>query len=212
MEMLDTLLLWCSPQVRLALLRDDLIPELIDKIDPLSLSFDEAENIHTNLLSCINRSLWLATPDGLEELENEDWTEEVLAHETVLKQVLTPSEEYICHLCENRFSIIDGDQSNHFMEILALLIRISPYYQPEMDFLLNMQVFLAVPSCLTFFENDESIWSFLYSMIDIQREWNKDRGISRSMWKDMQLMLKTEGFEDVIETISSEHIALFFDF
>ncbi|KAK2954629.1 hypothetical protein BLNAU_10480 [Blattamonas nauphoetae] len=138
MKMLRTLIDWCSPKIRLALFKADLIPQLINTLNILSLSFTEAIDIHTCLMKTITRSLSLTTPDGLRYLRITDRNEQQSVHETVLQQVLTSSEKYICHLCLNRFSIIDGDQSWDFVDLLARLLRICPYYQSTMDFVLNM--------------------------------------------------------------------------
>ncbi|KAK2957917.1 hypothetical protein BLNAU_7093 [Blattamonas nauphoetae] len=92
MKILDTLVRFCSPGVLLALVKADMIPQLIITLNPQSLSFTESIDIHTVLVSSITGSLWLATPDGLNQLELEDGYEEQAVHETVLKQVLAPSE------------------------------------------------------------------------------------------------------------------------
>ncbi|KAK2953873.1 hypothetical protein BLNAU_11133 [Blattamonas nauphoetae] len=114
MKMRNSSILWCSPTRRLALVKADLIPQLIITLNPQSLSFDKAVDIHTCLMKTIARSFWLATPDGLEQPEITDHDEQQSVHEIVLQQVLSPSENYILHLCVNRFWIIDGKQSGHF--------------------------------------------------------------------------------------------------
>ncbi|KAK2942906.1 hypothetical protein BLNAU_22165 [Blattamonas nauphoetae] len=199
MQMIRTLLTWCSADNLLALVRTDLVYQLINTLNPLSLSFAEAEDIHICLMKSIWTSLWLATPFSLRKLEIEDGDGQHAVRETIFKQVLAPSEQFICHFCTNRFSIVDGDQSETFLGLLAQILHISPYHQPTMDFVLQMPVFLTLPSCLTFFKNDESIYWFLGAMINSQQDWNKKRGEERQMWKTVHRMLRMEGFEDVIE-------------
>ncbi|KAK2950671.1 hypothetical protein BLNAU_14342 [Blattamonas nauphoetae] len=199
MKMLQSLIANCSRKVRLALVKADLIPQLITTLNPQSLSFTEALDIHTSLMINITNTLGLATPNGLGQLGIEDDNEQEAEHETVLQQVLAPSEKYIWHLCMNRFSIVDGNQSANFLEILAKILQISHAYQPTMNFVLNMPVFLTLPSCLTFFEDDCSIWYFLDTIIDAQLEWNKRRGEERKMGKTVLRMLRMEGFEDAME-------------
>ncbi|KAK2955179.1 hypothetical protein BLNAU_9908 [Blattamonas nauphoetae] len=82
MKMLNTLLQQCSKRVHLALVKADLIPQLITTLNPHSLSFAEAEDIHINLLKPTTHSLWLATPDGLTELRIKDGNEQQAVHET----------------------------------------------------------------------------------------------------------------------------------
>ncbi|KAK2960041.1 hypothetical protein BLNAU_4924 [Blattamonas nauphoetae] len=197
--MLRALMLRCSLKIVLSLVNADLIPQLIVTLNPRSHSFAEAVDIHIFLIKSINDSLHLPTPDGLAELGIEDGDERQAVHGTVLKHVLFPSEKYIWHLCVNRFSIIDSEQSEEFLDFLALLLTICPSYQPTMDFVLHMPVALTIPSCLTFFEADDSIWSFLFHMNNTQREWNDTKGDEQQMWKTVDRVLRMEGVEDVIE-------------
>ncbi|KAK2950723.1 hypothetical protein BLNAU_14394 [Blattamonas nauphoetae] len=199
MRIVETLIESSSPKVRLALVKADLIPQIINTINPQSLSFVETDNIHINLMISITHSLSLATPDGLEDLKIEDIVGQQSVHETVLKHVLAPSEKYIWHLCVNRYSIIDGEQSRYFMELMAQLLRISPYYQPTMDFILHMPVVLTIPSCLTFFEHDHSIFWFVHNMIDAQRDWNDEGGEIHHTGRKVHRVLRMEGIEDGIE-------------
>ncbi|KAK2957541.1 hypothetical protein BLNAU_7440 [Blattamonas nauphoetae] len=199
MEMIKTLIDWCSPKVQLSLVKADLITRLINALNPLSLSFAETEDIHVNLMKITIRSLWLATPYGLYRLKVQNQNEPQAVHESVFQQVVAPSGQYICHLCTNRFSIVDGDQSKYFVELLARLLRISPYYQPTMEFVLNLPVFLTISSCLTFFEKEDSMWCFLDDMSNTELEWNDKGREVRRMCRTVNRMLSMEGIEDVIE-------------
>ncbi|KAK2955015.1 hypothetical protein BLNAU_9946 [Blattamonas nauphoetae] len=184
---------------RLALIKADLIPQLIMTLNPQSLSFAETDDIHTCLMEIITTSILFASGDALVFFGIEDHDEQQAAQETVLQQVVVPSEKYILHLCVNRYSIIDGDLSKHFLTLLTALLEISPYYRPTMEFLLHMPVILTIPSYLTFFEDDRSILIFLRDMVDAQRRWNEKGGEGREMWKKVHRLLITEGFEDVAE-------------
>ncbi|KAK2960866.1 hypothetical protein BLNAU_4263 [Blattamonas nauphoetae] len=199
MKMLDDLVLWGSSNNLLLLVKADLIPQIVVTLNLQSLSFAETEDIHINVMRIIRNSLWLATWDGLTELEIEAHDEQQAVNETVFKQVLSPSEKYICHLCVNRFSIIDGDQSERFLRLLTHLLQISPYHQPTMDIIHHMPVILTISSCLTFFDKDFTIWTFLYRMNSAQREWNDKRGEVRQMGMKVHRMLRMEGIEDVME-------------
>ncbi|KAK2953974.1 hypothetical protein BLNAU_11076 [Blattamonas nauphoetae] len=199
MEILKQRIWNSSEKVRLAFVTADLIPQLINNLNPLSISFVEAADINFCLLTVISHSVWLATPNGLTELKIYKQDEQRAVHETVSKQVLAPSEKYISHLCANRFSIVDGQQSKYFLELLARLLRISTSYHPTMEFVLRMPVILTIPSCLSFFEENHSIWSFLFDINNAQQEWNQTRGIQRQMWKTLHRLLRMEGIEDVIE-------------
>ncbi|KAK2947850.1 hypothetical protein BLNAU_17270 [Blattamonas nauphoetae] len=199
MKFVRTLFEWCSTKTRLALGKADLIPRLINTLNLPSLSLAESVDIHANLMTTITWSLWLSTPGALSQLEVKDGDEQADVRETVLQQALVPSEKYLCHLCANRFSIIVGDQSYEYMRLLSSILEITPYHQPIMDFVLLMPVFLAVPSCLAFFEHDASIDSFLYLMIASQDKWNRKREAVQQTVKTVHRILRLEGIEDVME-------------
>ncbi|KAK2952716.1 hypothetical protein BLNAU_12365 [Blattamonas nauphoetae] len=199
MKILNDLLWYCSTNDLLAIIRADLIPQIIIPLNPLSLSFAKAEDIHRNLMKIISRSLWLSTPAYLTYLEIEDRNERQTVHETILRQVLEPTEQYICHLCANRYSIIEGRLSKEFKFLLTDILEISPYYRPTMDIVLNMPVFLTIPSCLPYFEEDDSIYDFLSAILDIQLKWNKTSEEDGHRWRSVYRMSRTEGMEDVIE-------------
>ncbi|KAK2957621.1 hypothetical protein BLNAU_7520 [Blattamonas nauphoetae] len=199
MRMIDNLIEFCSAEVRLALVQAELLPQLITTLNPQSHPLQKPLISSLIFLSCVAASLRLSSPDCLEELEIEDVDEQQAVHKTVLTKVLAPSEQYICRLCMNRHSVIDGDLSDDFMELLALLLRICPYYQPTMEFVLHMPVFFTIPSCLTFFEDEKTIWRFLYQMTINQQKWNEQSGEVQQMEKEVHRMLRMEGIEDVIE-------------
>ncbi|KAK2952737.1 hypothetical protein BLNAU_12386 [Blattamonas nauphoetae] len=199
MKILNNLLWYNSTNDLLAIVRTDLIPQLINTLNPQSLSFVKAVDIHINVLDIIIHSLCLSTPTYLAYLEIEDEAEQQDVHETVLTQVLAPSEKYICHLCVNRYSILEGRLSQEFKFLLTCILEISPYYQPTMDFVLNMSVVLTIPCCLTFVKSEGSIYDFLYRMFENQREWNNTWRDQRQMWRSVHPMLKMEGIEDAIE-------------
>ncbi|KAK2958133.1 hypothetical protein BLNAU_6837 [Blattamonas nauphoetae] len=87
MMMLESLILWCLQNIRLALVKADLIPQLINTLNPLSLSFTEAVDIHVPLLKIINYSILLASPYDLARIGIEDENEQQAVRETVLKQL-----------------------------------------------------------------------------------------------------------------------------
>ncbi|KAK2954388.1 hypothetical protein BLNAU_10720 [Blattamonas nauphoetae] len=199
MEILNNLFRNSSAEVRLALVKANLIPQLIITLNPLSLSRADSQEFHVNLLTVISHSVWLAFPNTLAQLRIEDGNGPQTVHETILKQVLVPSEKYICHLCANLFSIVDGQLSTHFLELLTQLLQICLYYQPTMEIVLHMPVVLTIPCCLTFIDNDYSIWLFLSEINSIQRDWNETRRDQHQMWKIVHRLLRMEGIEDVIE-------------
>ncbi|KAK2957608.1 hypothetical protein BLNAU_7507 [Blattamonas nauphoetae] len=150
MEMLQRLLATISPEVLLALVQADLITQLIINLNPQSLSFAKAVDIHLHLMNIARSSLKLATPDGLEQLKITDQNEHQVVHDTILKQVMKHSEQYIGHLCVNRFSIVDGEISFYIRDLIVHLLRICPCSQPTMDFIIDMPVSRSMVTTLSF--------------------------------------------------------------
>ncbi|KAK2949831.1 hypothetical protein BLNAU_15226 [Blattamonas nauphoetae] len=93
MKMLQRFTLTCSAKLRLALVRADLITQLIVTLNPQSLSFAEAASIHINVMKSITLSFCLSTRDGLASLEIEDGDEQQAVQETIFRQVVAPSEK-----------------------------------------------------------------------------------------------------------------------
>ncbi|KAK2948501.1 hypothetical protein BLNAU_16570 [Blattamonas nauphoetae] len=90
-------------------------------------------------------------------------------------------------------------QNKQFLEFLARLLRICPFYQPTVEIVLNMSVFLAIPSCLAFIEEESSIWDFLFELYTFPQERNRIGGEQQQMRKTVHRMLRMEGIEDVME-------------
>ncbi|KAK2956777.1 hypothetical protein BLNAU_8230 [Blattamonas nauphoetae] len=199
MKIQKNVIMHSSPKHHLALIKADIIPQIITTLNPLSLPLTEAADIHTHLISTITDSFWLPTTIFLSQLGFQDSNGQQTVHGTILRQVLAPSEKYICHLCVNRYSILVAGQCMSFLALFANLLKICTYSQPTMDFVLQMPVFLTIGSCLTFFEKEESNFVFLDLMADAQWEWNKNDGKVGQMWKTVQRMLRMEGIEDAIE-------------
>ncbi|KAK2956978.1 hypothetical protein BLNAU_8053 [Blattamonas nauphoetae] len=82
MKMVSSLVMKCSPHILLALVKADLIHQIIESLNPLFLSFPEAVNIHTCLVRSISRSVWLTTPYYLAVLRIEDGNEQQAVRET----------------------------------------------------------------------------------------------------------------------------------
>ncbi|KAK2952633.1 hypothetical protein BLNAU_12461 [Blattamonas nauphoetae] len=72
MQMLSSMMINCSENIGFSLAKADLIPQLINTLNPLSLSFAETDDIQTGLMRIIWSFLWLTTPDGLTRLGLED--------------------------------------------------------------------------------------------------------------------------------------------
>ncbi|KAK2963947.1 hypothetical protein BLNAU_1024 [Blattamonas nauphoetae] len=93
MEMLITQLSRCSARVLYHLVKADLIPQLIATLNPQTLSFAKAVDIHTYLLKTIAESFNLATPIFLAKLEITDHDKQQAVHETYL-----PTMDFVLHM------------------------------------------------------------------------------------------------------------------
>ncbi|KAK2955482.1 hypothetical protein BLNAU_9529 [Blattamonas nauphoetae] len=124
-DMLDHLISVNSDKNRLDLVKADLISKLIATINPQSFSIPDCEDMHTCLIHIITSSLrfppqdYSATLDShgqkfstlsfflpttfVHDCEIEDGNEQQAVHETVFQQVLLQSEQYLSHLCVNRY-------------------------------------------------------------------------------------------------------------
>ncbi|KAK2948506.1 hypothetical protein BLNAU_16575 [Blattamonas nauphoetae] len=198
MKMLLRLTLTCSDEILFALVKADLVSQLIVTLDPHSVSLSDCEDIHSCLIHLIECSLWLSSLDDLAPLEIEDSDEHQTVPETIFQKVLSPSEKYICHLCVNRYSILDHDQYTYVLILLGILLQSCPYHQMTMKTVLVPPVILAIPSCFSFIEAEVSVWRFLDILVQSQSEWD-EIGDGHQAWKNVSRMLRMEGMEDVME-------------
>ncbi|KAK2953022.1 hypothetical protein BLNAU_12011 [Blattamonas nauphoetae] len=193
------IVVFCSINTLLKLVSDGLVPQLISALNPLSLSFADADDIHIHLMRIIDYALSLSTRTELESLNIHNAHEQQAVHETVINQVLMPSEGYLRHLCVNHRLIVDGNQSSTFILLIAKIFKICPSHDPMVDFLCELPVFLAIPSCLTHFESfDTTLW-FPTEMLEVQSEWTRGGGRMLRRWNQVLRSLRTEGIEDVFE-------------
>ncbi|KAK2959932.1 hypothetical protein BLNAU_5129 [Blattamonas nauphoetae] len=129
----------------------------------------------------------------------EDRDKQQALRETVLKQVLSPSQTYICHLCAKYHSIVDEDHSDAFTTLLSRIIQLYSHCQQTMEDGLVLRAFVALPSCLTFFESDVSIDSFLDELVDSKEQQNEQGGDVCESETTILRSLRMEGIDDVIE-------------
>ncbi|KAK2955480.1 hypothetical protein BLNAU_9527 [Blattamonas nauphoetae] len=200
MKMLHRLLQNCSNDILIALVKADLISQLIVTLDPQSVSLSDFEHMHTALISIIECSLWLSPLDSLAQLKTKDGDEHQTVPETLFQQIMRPSEKYLTHLCVNRNSILDNEKYKDFLILLArILLKTYPSSQPTMETVLMMRIVLTVPSCLSFFDGESSVWGFLDIFVNSRWERHESGDVGQK-WKKMDRMLRTEGMEDVMET------------
>ncbi|KAK2943241.1 hypothetical protein BLNAU_21867 [Blattamonas nauphoetae] len=133
-----------SFHVRLALIEADLIAQLITSVNPKSLSFTDAAEIHTYLMAIIMNSVWFASRIGLDYLGIDDPDEERAVHETVFKQVVVPSESYICQNDSLSFPVSSIDHTLS-LPTLALLAYESQFGRIS-HFALAIACFVLCPS------------------------------------------------------------------
>ncbi|KAK2954419.1 hypothetical protein BLNAU_10587 [Blattamonas nauphoetae] len=81
MKMLESLILYCSAKVRLAIVNAGFLSQLIMTLNPQSLSLVETGDLHLYLLTIIRKSLWLTDPIFLAALEIQDDNEQQAVHE-----------------------------------------------------------------------------------------------------------------------------------
>ncbi|KAK2959936.1 hypothetical protein BLNAU_5133 [Blattamonas nauphoetae] len=199
MKMLQTVVANCSAPLKLLLVKADVFDQLIVSLNPLLASSPDSKHIHSKLLSIIANSVWLITPISLSELEIKDPDEQQALRETVLKQVFIPSKQYICYLCSHYHFLVVEDMSTEFTTLLSQILEIYAHCHPTMEYVLTLPVFLASSSCLTFFESDDSINSFLEDVVDSKEQQNEQGGDIRESEMTIVRSLRMEGIDDVIE-------------
>ncbi|KAK2944170.1 hypothetical protein BLNAU_20917 [Blattamonas nauphoetae] len=198
MDLLSFMIQRGLPDTNLAIAESNLIPQLMLTLHPLSLSFTE-EKIHVYLITILSKLLYFFTPVGHRSLDLYDPEYRPVHRDALLTRLLFPLEEYLHHLCSNRYTIPQGDLTDNFMFLLARLLQICPDFQPTMDFVFTLPVLLTITSSLTFFERDRSVDQFLHGLREYLRFWVYANRQARQSEALVYRSVRSEGLEDAIE-------------
>ncbi|KAK2944388.1 hypothetical protein BLNAU_20690 [Blattamonas nauphoetae] len=157
------------------------------------------DDIQNALIGIINGSIRPAMLIELTRLNLNERQEQQPLRTTVLNQALVPSENYLRWLFTNRFSIVDRKLSKRFVYLLTRLLMICPDHRPTLDFVLNLPIFLAFSSSLTFIENDVSISLYFDGMVYNEHEWVDIGARTRPLRAILHRSLRSDGYEDALE-------------
>ncbi|KAK2955024.1 hypothetical protein BLNAU_9955 [Blattamonas nauphoetae] len=199
MEFLHRMIIIRSKHFLLKLVKADLIPHLLASLNPVSLSFEYAEDVHIHLVSIIGLALLLLHPNDSKQIDVINATDKHNLQETILARVLLPPASYIRHLCANRHLFINGNRSVHLLNFLTRLISLCPYSTPSMRILQSLPVFFTIPSTSAELDMDRALCWILDALVDAQRDWNNDSGDVRKSGRTACRSLVLEGFEDTLE-------------
>ncbi|KAK2949712.1 hypothetical protein BLNAU_15383 [Blattamonas nauphoetae] len=197
--MLSNQVSYSPTEHRLALVKANLIPQLITSLDPLSYSFTDAKDLHISLINVLSKFIQLAPPLEFRHLDSVGHRQQQITHETVLKLVLFPSQAYLRFICANYANIQNNTESDDFMHLLEGLLKSCPDFQPTRNFILALPVSLTISSSLTFIELDSSIAAFLASMVYDERNWIRKGRKYRPSDAEIHRSLQNDGFDDAIE-------------
>ncbi|KAK2945106.1 hypothetical protein BLNAU_19955 [Blattamonas nauphoetae] len=176
LKFVQVVLMFSSPSAQLQLVQDDLVAGIVTTLNLKSCSFTEDNEIIHILRSIVALSIWLATFDGLQELERTDPSDQLEVHEAVFKHVILPSKDYLNNLFRSRFMRFEENQPRLVRVLASQTIRISPFHEPTMMLSTSLPLALVVVTGLTVRESEFSVWDDLVDLMNMKREWTEAGG------------------------------------
>ncbi|KAK2960008.1 hypothetical protein BLNAU_4891 [Blattamonas nauphoetae] len=185
-------------EIRSHLVKSDLISNLLATVQPHTLPITGNEEIFDKLNWVIIECLNLADHFSLSQLDITDAVGKYNHCEMIFQKVVIPSSGFVTFLISNRY-ILNGDLLDSFMTLLAILIDMSPFHRPTLEFVLASPIAMAFTSCLLLFEDEHRFWVTLLNIPLSLRDWKKQSREVAQSGKRMIQALFSEGFEDALE-------------
>ncbi|KAK2953282.1 hypothetical protein BLNAU_11745 [Blattamonas nauphoetae] len=197
MKLLRDLIYRCSDKIRLALVKADLVPQLINTLNLQYLFFAEVVDIRSYLMCILSRIVWLSTPVGLAHLRCKDDDDKQSVRETILDR----GRETVDHFHEFSYQTPPNMSSLSFAEAVDIHVSLLQ--------IIIYPLLLATPDGLKNLRNEDNyeqqavhetvLQQVLVPSENTQQEWNIPRGNKRQMGKAVDQMLRMEGIEDASE-------------
>ncbi|KAK2959994.1 hypothetical protein BLNAU_4877 [Blattamonas nauphoetae] len=183
------------------LVESDLIPNVLETVQPHTQPISGNEEIISNLITIIEHFVTFASPSYIRNINLADAADIFNRREMIFQKVVIPSSEFVTSLISNRF-ILNEDLFKSFMNLLHLFIEISPYHQPTLEFVLASPIVIAITSCLSFIEDEYRFCLTLETIINATiDDWEDECPKVEQYGKRMMQALSSEGFEDTLEQI-----------
>ncbi|KAK2960149.1 hypothetical protein BLNAU_5032 [Blattamonas nauphoetae] len=180
-----------SPAIRDGLVESDLVSKVLATVQPHTLQISGNEK---RIVPCV----LLAFPSSLMNVADISTINKFNHRETILQKVVLPSSEFVKFLISNRH-ILSGDLFPYFMSLLCTHIRICPFHQPTLEFVLTSPIVMAFSSCFSIVEGDYDLWNIHVSIEQSLKEWKEEGPEVVQSGKRMIQALFSEGFDDTLE-------------
>ncbi|KAK2950168.1 hypothetical protein BLNAU_14854 [Blattamonas nauphoetae] len=187
-----------SLDIRCCLVESDLVSKVLVAAQPQTLPISENETIIDNLIWIIFNCINLATQPSVSELGITAAVDQSNHREMIFRKVVFPSSQFVTFLITNRH-VLNGDLFKFFMYLLCGHIRICPLHRPTLEYVLASPIAMALSSCLSFIERNDTLWTTLLNINQSLEEWKKEGPEVVQSAKRMTQALIVEGFEDTLE-------------
>ncbi|KAK2955457.1 hypothetical protein BLNAU_9504 [Blattamonas nauphoetae] len=176
----------------------DLIAKVLTTLQPHTLQFSGNEEIIRHLITIITYCVDLASASSLSGLGITDAADTFSLREMILRKVALPSSQFVTFLIVNRHNF-NGGLAITYMHLLHILIQISLFHRPTLEFVVASPIVMGFSSSLSFIENDLVLWSPLMDINHSLKEWkNEGPEVAQTARRIIQALF-SEGFEDTLE-------------
>ncbi|KAK2944216.1 hypothetical protein BLNAU_20885 [Blattamonas nauphoetae] len=187
-----------STEIRCRLVESDLISKVLATFRPHTMSIARNEAIIDDLNIIVRDCLFLADPYYLRELSITAAFSQFTHREMIFQKVVLPLSQYVAFLISNRL-FLNEDLLDSFMSLLTVLFQIGPFHRPTLDFVVASPIVMAFSSCLSFVEDESTLWFILRDIAQSLGECTEYGPEVVQSAKRMMQALFSEGFEDTLE-------------
>ncbi|KAK2952675.1 hypothetical protein BLNAU_12324 [Blattamonas nauphoetae] len=187
------------PSRRLSLLDANLIPHIVNTLQPHTVPLADNDTFHYSFLSIITSS----TIHGLSKEPTNpntfDTNTNQTVHDTILRKVVFPSEEYFNNLCHNRFSCQTKVFSESTVTVIHNIFTMCACHPPTLRWMQSSCFPLLWTSFLDNHEKENSLQFTIWCMVNTCQRWKKDEEEVRKRGNEVIRVLNEEGQENDVE-------------
>ncbi|KAK2960013.1 hypothetical protein BLNAU_4896 [Blattamonas nauphoetae] len=192
------------PVDRCRLVESDLIRNVLATVQPHTLPISRNNTIIAHLIKIIEIFASLTFPYYLDQLDITTAVDQSNHREMIFQKVVFPSSQFVTFLISNRYSFNDVI-FHYFMSLMCKFIKICPYHRPTLEFILTSPIVMAFSSCLSFVEDDQTLWVSVSNMNESLEDWKKQSSEVVQSGKRAMQALFSVGFEDTLEQMLKHH-------
>ncbi|KAK2955540.1 hypothetical protein BLNAU_9588 [Blattamonas nauphoetae] len=195
LDVLESTLTRCSSDNRMKMLNCDVIPGVMNILQPHTLSLPLERSLHHRVMRLLKTVHYSTNIPEFFDVSGSSRQSQM--NDAIFEQVLIPSEAYLRSLCSNRYFVLEGEQMDSLLELFVCLIEISAFHSPTCTFVVSLPISLTVTSLSTF--NSEFEKRFFSNLRWLVPRWINAGPRTFAKGRTILRALNSEGLDDVLD-------------